>query len=395
MTFKLTNQELLNLLPAPLVKAYPPFIKNNNKNILIVGGSGFLGIHLLAELLNRNHHLNDVYLLSRNLNLEEAQSKIIKQSEKFGLAILLNWIQNNPLNFIFGDVEQEQWGLKEQYNFDQIIYTPSKMSALANLTQLWKSNVEPILNLSSNLSFRNFIYISSLSVFVSSSHIGICQENDSLHSDREYYGGYAQSKFLCERILQIKSQNHQSKFIIVRPGLLTGNTFNFKFPEHDFFSHFILSLKKLGCFPSSIPLETVDISPVNQVAAKIIDLLTIHHLFRSNNFINYHIANQKSIALKTIIELCNKKSPMLCVSNEDFYTNLNSKNNPLDNFSKLLLKMAFSKKEVLDKNFKYYNFDLFQSTQWEYQLSPFLKFNDKIDIQQLIENYIKRIHEEK
>ena len=108
-------------------------------------------------------------------------------------------------------------------------------------------------------------FISTLSVFVSSNLYGNHIEKSLMCNDEYHlYGGYAQSKYIGEKIMEKYQKN------IIRLGLITGTSEKGIFPE-DFFSDFIKINKKIGEYPENYENSYVDITPVDYAVEKIIE----------------------------------------------------------------------------------------------------------------------------
>jgi thioester reductase-like protein len=144
---------------------------------------------------------------------------------------------------------------------------------------------------------RKFLhYASTLSVFVSSDDPRkIFYEDDRLDSMKEVYGGYAQTKWVGEKLLfNAKKQGFDSLFIY-RFGLITGeSTLGFG-KANDFFAQFLKNILTLKTLPAVNGMEMkVDITPVDFAAKACI---AIAQIADSNIF---HIANPDPLALSDL-----------------------------------------------------------------------------------------------
>lgn len=327
---------------------------SSNNTILVTGGNGFLGIHLLYELY-QNKQFSSIYTIVRNKNNLLNQAKYYQLDPEFLNNIII--------------IEEELLLMKEtlfpKVNF--VIHSAAKVHALASLHQLWDSNViltKKIIDIYKN---TKIFFISSLSVFVSSNLTGN-HASIPLPINKEYYlyGGYSQSKYIGEKIVE---SNQKS---IIRLGLITGSTKNAIFPN-DFFTKFIKLMTQLGCYPSNKESSFVDITPVDICAKKIIDII----LNKEQKLI-YHIANKKSLNIDKIIKELN-------LSMKDELTWLHKiKELNLSSLDSILLKNAFFKSKI---KIPYFNINLFQSTDHYYDIIN----NFDITNDELLHLYLQKI----
>lgn len=182
---------------------------------------------------------------------------------------------------------------------------------------------------------------------MSSNITGIHAETEIIPTtDIVLYGGYAQSKYICERI--VSSMNGR----IVRLGLLTGSTTTGKFPNNDFFSSFLSTLKRLRKAINHSE-AFIDITPVDWAAQEI--LKTINN---PKPFI--HIANQRSCPLSLIVQTTSCE----IISVEQFLKLIATEPKNIQ----ILLQFAFLKKQSMIQFPYYFNIDCFQSTNHFYSV---------------------------
>ena len=352
----ITSNNLVYLLEN-LPKNIPSKKECFNNSILFTG-AGFLTTYMLNEIVKHNT-FNKIYVIVRNY------SKFINNLKKINielhlipnLVIILKDINDISINN-FPDVEY-------------VIHNAAEIHAIKTIKQLYNSNIINTNKLVQIYKNQKFIFISSLSVFVSSNlkgnHIPETLPTDNVYS---LYGGYAQSKFLGEKIIEKNIKNYQ----IIRLGLLTGSTTEGHL-QKDFLHDFIYYLNTIGVAPNEFDESFVDFTPVDLAAQKILE-----------NFKNHtsiiHIANKKSIALSSI---CKNLSLKTVNKNEFLHT---IKKLPTTIF--YLMYFAFFKTEAKEKYSHYFNVDLFQSTYHWYEIqNEFIITNND-----LINLYIKSIIKE-
>lgn len=354
MKLLLTSKELFNQLPT---LDYEEKLVCNNNAILITGAAGFLGIHLLKNIVLSKKY-NKVYAIVRE------KEKVKRQAIYYQLGE--DWI--NEVCFIQGDLLNIE--NKEFPEVEYIIHSAAQIHCIKTLKQLWKNNVETTDKIAKIYQHNKVFFISTLSVFVSSNKIGVHKSNPLEISD-EYllYGGYAQSKYIGEKIME--KYHHR----IIRLGLITGASDKGIFPQ-DFFVNFIKMNKELGVYPDGFEDALVDMTPVDDCVELIMNILENEHIQI------YHIANKEPTKLSTIIELLELKK----VSKEQWFEKIKTRNS----LEQYLLKYAFFKKESVKSHFEYYNLDLFQTTGHSYHIQKNFKQKNKNMLKLYCEKILRR-----
>lgn len=296
------------------------------KTILITGASGFLGLHLIQQF-------------SEDKTVEKIIC-LLRSKEKFNLNKVKFDLNFNTEKIFILEKDLNNLVLDDLYGVTDIIHCAAKIHAIKGFNLLKKDNIEASNQLYQLCAIKkdiNLYLISTLSVFVSSNQSGLHQEMDiPINNDYLLYGGYAQTKYIAEYLAPENTT-------IIRLGLLTASTQTGLFPEHDFFKEFIRYSIRSGIYPEQYKNAWVDISPVDLVSKKIKEIVI------SNDHQKIiHIANQKSVSLKTIVQ----DLKLIKTSNQDFVDRLNKESNLIRN----LVKNAYFKEDNLT------NIDLFQST---------------------------------
>lgn len=342
-----STKELQSIAQAMVKESSLPIEKSLGKTILVTGGSGFLGIHLLYELV-LNSEFEKIYTIVRSTEKLKAQAlKYIGTTD---------WLQ------VVHPIEQDLLHItaKDLPRVSLVIHSAAEIHCLKSLTQLYSNNCEITANLLNFYRNTPFIFISSLSVFVSSSLKGYhCpvqfKENDTF----DIYGGYAQSKYVGELLCQ----THNSAKV-VRLGLLTGSTIK-GICGHDFFTTFLKICKEINCYPSGYEESFVDITPVDMCAQKV-----IHEVLASDKEI-VHIANKNALPITEIISQLGLQP----VTPENWTVAISS----YSKIDQILMNYAFFKTQSLNKYPNFFNIDLFQSTGHYYSIKePFLKTNKEL-----------------
>ena len=172
------------------------------KNILVIGGGGYVGTYLVDQLIKNN------YLVT-----------------VFDLFIYGNFLENNHnLNIIKGDIRDLQLLKRIVKNFDCIIHLAciSNDPSFDLNPQLGKSiNFDPfedLIKISKDEGVKRFIYASSSSVY------GVKLEKDvDETSSLEPLTDYSKYKALCEDVL-LKYNDKDFTCCVVRPATVCGHS---------------------------------------------------------------------------------------------------------------------------------------------------------------------------
>jgi nucleoside-diphosphate-sugar epimerase len=170
------------------------------KNILVIGGGGYVGTHLVDQLIKNN------YLVS-----------------VFDLFIYGNFLENNHnLNIVKGDIRDLQLLKRIIKNFDIVIHLAciSNDPSFDLNPQLGKSiNFDPfedLVKICKNEGVKRFTYASSSSVY------GVKLEKDvNENSSLEPLTDYSKYKALCEDVL-LKYNDKDFTCCVLRPATVCG-----------------------------------------------------------------------------------------------------------------------------------------------------------------------------
>lgn len=359
-TFSLSTKELLERYPqvyrpednvsavstqTQLVATNNDLVKEVNLSPIAVGisgASGFLALHILDTL---THHpgVGKIHAILRS------KEKYHQQKEKLKLNFAEDKIEFFEMKNI-GDNPAAFEGLQH------FIHTAAELHNLKTVSQLYPSNVGLTQELLNHLSpTTRFHYVSTLSVFASSSlrgtHSAYFVKPTELH---KIYGGYAQTKFLSEKLVETRPQSR-----IIRLGLLTPSSFAPHFQSHEFFTLLFARLSELGVYPENFEEAYVDITPVEWAAYQIVEELS------SPSYVS-HIASREPAKLSDLVKLLNLK-PV----SESVWQTLIQANPLIKNMERVFLNYTFYKSRALREKSQYFNLDLFQSTghNWQGQIN--------------------------
>ena len=187
--------------------------------VLIIGGTGLVGSHLILEIYKKNLELRVTYRCKENL--KNLKSCLIKNFK-----INSNYI--NSIDWVYADVI-DITSLNDALKGVNFVYHCAAKVSLANYdkNQLYKINIEGtanVVNLCIKHKIKKLCYISSIASIKPKKSIGIINEDHSW-DDTKLYTFYAFSKYAAEKEVWRGSQEGLN-VVIVNPGLILGGKFN-------------------------------------------------------------------------------------------------------------------------------------------------------------------------
>lgn len=293
-------------------------IKPTSK-ILLTGATGYLGCHILYQLLSTTNHL--IYLPIRVDGKDISYAKLHNKF-KYYFDIDLN-IYFDRISIFSSDLTQTNLGLnKFQYqelvnNIDSVIHSAALVKHYGSNKKFYMENVcatTNLLELSKLTVNKDFHYISTIGIFantrISDTSYNIFIEDNINNSQANLGNIYAKTKYEGEQIT-LKYREYGVKTNIYRIGNLAINSATYKTQENiedNAFFQRIKTILKLGIIAKE--LSEVEISPVDSTATAIVMLFNQAKLFNQI----YHIFNPQKINLYNLLN----KNKTACVKQVPF-----------------------------------------------------------------------------
>jgi thioester reductase-like protein len=265
-------------------------------SIFLTGATGFLGTYLLYELLQKTPA--NIYCLVRaidtNLGKQKIQDKLKSYflwDETFGSRIIpvIGDLSANLLGLSLPEFEN----LADQ--IDVIYHNGAFVHHLWPYALLKAANVlgtQEILRLASQTRVKPVHYISTISVCSLGENSFTIQESEPPAHSQGIQGGYAQSKWVAEKLL-IEASNRGLPISIYRPSRIIGHSQTGISNLGDMFCRFIKGCIYLERAP--IPGDAQDnLVPVDYVSRAIV------HLSQHQNSQGkvFHLSNPQSTFIK-------------------------------------------------------------------------------------------------
>lgn len=287
-------------------------------SILLTGSSGFLGLHVMRELIEGSH--SRIYCLLRSkgkLTTEQRLKNLLfyyfdnNYEELFG----------NRIVIVEGDLTREGI-LSQPVDFDLAINCAADVSHFSYGDAMYRINAWGVGALAKLCRKKNagLVHISTPTI----GQFGLRGQTEELKSltEEDFYFGqdltndYAASKFLGEREVLLEAlEGLDAK--ILRVGNLQGRFSDGEFQINHGSNAFTARMKafiKLGMAPKSLWDSSVDYSPVD-FTAKLICLLAA----AKTEQIIFHSFNDKPTAYSLVFEGLDQLGyPVRCATDEEY-----------------------------------------------------------------------------
>jgi len=278
-------------------------------DVLLTGSTGFLGAHLLHELLIRTD--STVHCLVRAKDGQEAADRL-EDTIGFYFGEEAKLLLNHRVRAICGDVSQPEFGLtKKNYKLlgetvDTVVHSAAMVKYFGPYDQIRQINVEGTQEVIDFCKrFNCFLgHVSTVSI---TGNYLVDQDVTGLFTERDFYIGqnykgniYVRSKFEGENRILRAIREDKLKAAIFRMGNLTGRHLDGKFQHNMAESAFYSAMKEVvisGTVSDKILSEELEFSPVDS-AARAISLLLCNP---NREGCIYHLMNPKTLQVKNLI----------------------------------------------------------------------------------------------
>lgn len=298
--------------------------EDNEYNILLTGGTGFLGAHIIDSYMKNTN--SKIYCLVRSKSNESPEQRL-KEKLNFFFGKKYDSFIGNRIIIVEGDITNKylinKIDLDVIQNIDVVLNSAAEVKHFGEEKLFTRINIEGTKNIIEFCKKYNkkLVHISTLSVSGNVSEGGNEEQDistltyfreDNLYIGQKITNLYVKSKFLAEKHILDAIIDYNLNAKIIRVGNLTGRFSDGKFQpnvEENAFSNRIRSMLYLKSIPENIEKLYAEFTPIDICAymvQKITNLETkqnIYHLFNDNHVPVYdmiHILNDLGFVVKII-----------------------------------------------------------------------------------------------
>ncbi|AUT01014.1 non-ribosomal peptide synthetase [Nostoc sp. CENA543] len=292
------------------------------QRIFLTGATGFLGIHLLDELLQQTQA--DIYCLIRATNAQQAQQRLQSQLKLYKL-----WegIDTKRIIPVAGDLAKSYLGLSTSEfqqlasEIDVIYHCGALINVIYPYSVLKGANVlgtQEIIRLASETTVKPLHFISTTSVLLASSpnEDGLILESDPLEQYQVLDNGYVQSKWVAEQLV-MQARDLGLPVAIYRAARITGHSQTGVSNTDDLLCRLVKGCLQTKIAPD-IDLED-NLTPVDYVSKIIV------HLSGQKQSLGkaFHLVNPDSTPLKHLFKLlCALGYPVQLIPVEQWHSEI-------------------------------------------------------------------------
>ncbi|MDO4796888.1 MAG: amino acid adenylation domain-containing protein [Coriobacteriales bacterium] len=265
-------------------------------NVLLTGGTGFLGAHVLRELLQGSECV--VYCLVRGWDDMSAEDRLRANMFYYFEQDIRPYF-GNRIVVVDGDITDAA-SLRDVFklDFQTVFNCAASVKHFAEFSFLKSINVDGVRNLAERCLAKGVRLVHVSTVSVSGDMVGTNAKTEELTEARLELGqetesnGYVHTKYLAEKVVleMVGEQGLDAK--IMRVGNLMSRQQDGEFQVNFSTNNFMSTLKSyvaMGCFPMSEMDETDEFSPIDEVAHAIVLLagtdrrFTVFHPYNSHD----------------------------------------------------------------------------------------------------------------
>jgi thioester reductase-like protein len=241
--------------------------------ILLTGATGFLGSHLLLDLLRRSEA--NVVCIVRGASDEDAERRLGEALASFHVP----WSAEvrRRVTVLAGDVRRPRLGLSEgqwtslAHDVDSVVSVAAAVDFLRGYPSLRQTNVIGPLTLAEFAStgrIKPLHHISSVAVFNEVGIASMGEDDPVAHVDR-LAAGYDKTKWAAEAALR-RAREHGLVVTLMRPGGIGGHTQTGAYNPHDLSTGFMSAFIRYRTVPAFRFLNVAPVDWVSRMAAAIV-----------------------------------------------------------------------------------------------------------------------------
>ena len=286
-------------------------------NVLLTGATGFLGAHVLDQLIRND--VGTVYCLVRNGRSQ------LEETLNYYFDGVYTALIGNRIKVVQGDLTDDRLGQMLPLDVQTIIHTAASVKHYGSYQYFHEINTlgtKRIVDYAKRINAK-LLHVSTISVSGNSlvDSFDLCNfDHDVEYRETDLYieqpleNVYVHSKFEAElTVFDAMLDGLDAK--IIRVGNLTNRTSDFRFqPNYETNAYLkrIKSILELGCMPKYIVHLYAEFSPVDQTAEGIVKI----GQYAKNQTV-FHLNSNRPLYLKKMIEMLTDMNIQMKVVSED------------------------------------------------------------------------------
>jgi phthiocerol/phenolphthiocerol synthesis type-I polyketide synthase C len=275
------------------------------QRILLTGGTGFLGAHMLADLLHETDAA--IVCIVRAGDAEQGRERLLNNLRKHKLLEEEGAVKRvaERIEAVVGDLALPQWGLGDDEwrrlagAVDRVYHGGAAVHFTRPYADLKAANVDGVreaLRFALAERVKPLHYISSLGIFTSADYgERVIHEDGIVETPERLDGGYVQSKWVADRIVA-GAMRAGMPISIYRLGLLTGDTIHGMDDADGLIIRMVKSVVQLGAAP--LTNVQVECTPVDYVAQAVVRL----SLDQKSPGHAFHLANIHMVPWNQVVD---------------------------------------------------------------------------------------------
>ena len=275
-------------------------------NILLLGVTGFLGIHILYELLESEN--GDIFCFIRpkeGLSIEDRLDDLLNHYFKCGYADL-----EDRVHLIEGDItNHEDFEKLLSYEIDTVINCAANVKHFSQGTEILDINYYGVLNVLDFVKAKDAKLIQISTDSVAGAYVDGLDNDIELYENQLFIGQdisnkYVESKFLAERAILEAVINHDIDVKIMRVGNLMARSYDGKFQRNYKTNAFVNRLRALtiiGKMSESISQQELEFCPIDLTAKAIVLLAKT-----PKDCVIFHPFTDKHVIFKNLVPVFDK-----------------------------------------------------------------------------------------
>lgn len=279
------------------------------ENLLMTGITGFLGVHVLRELIEKTD--TKVFCLVRADMLDDTVKRA-KEIWDFYFDRPLDEYLGRKLFFYKGDLTQPRLGMDEtSYNdltdrIDSVVHCAADVRHYGRYENFKRTNVEGtrrVLDFCFHGSEKKMHYVSTIAIMGHPTESINFKESDLDIGQNLDQHVYSKSKFEAEKLVY-RARHEGLKASIYRIGNLVGRLtdgFFQKNIETNYLYNHIKAIIMLKKFPSSLNEVTFEMAPIDICSRSLVNLV----LLKDAVGYNYHLLNPNNLTFKNLFQYIN------------------------------------------------------------------------------------------